>query len=981
MTDLSCVFAAGVEEFLGQFLEPIAVFDFSGVCRYRSKQFIKTLQETNTAADKFETIADPASPFFGYWQAAIVQGYSEFIEPQLFCEIRLDTSTQTVVLKIQKCPLRLIVESLNYAAAVINNQQSVVCCNQQFLDLLGLEMSSPPVELNQLIVLEDARVDCLLWNDLVAGRISEYEIEKRFYRGQELIWTNFHAKAVSPEDIPSSESFYTIVLEDISDTRATYEALVLDHEKWNIFLANRLNLFFQTDLDGRIYSISGAVAATLGYPSNVLIGMAISELVHPRDLPNFRNFLRFWSQPDTTSIMVECAFLKYRTQEEVYLYIHGQCLSTQNQNAGIIIYAVDITERKQLEQELQIKEERYRSLVSNLPGAVYRSSGDFSNYYGFEVISLGIEEVTGYSLGEFIQSPGLYRSLIVESDHEMIQQTIQQAQSQQNSFTLQYQIRSASGQLRWIEDRARCVVDSTGRLQWIDGVLFDITQQKQSEDLLQAIFDQAAVGINLTDLAGRIVRVNRKQCEMLGYEEAELVGMSASALTLASERAFEREIVQALLDGAMESYSTDKQDICKNGEPLWVTVTMSVIRDRNTPRYLVTIVQDITQRKQIEAEKATAQRALASSEAQFRLLFERATIGVSITNPLGYIVKCNSALQDFLGYSEAQLQQIRFDQYTYHDDINSDVEQFAALTSGQISQYQMEKRFIRADGTVVWGNLRIASQSVANGEMLIFAFIEDITERKQQEEELRNQEAQFRAIFETAPMGIALPSPEGQYIKMNAEYERITGYGLAELSSGVTFLDIVHPDERIEDATQYNRIVEGEIDVYQMEKRYIRPDGSLLWAHLTAAVVRDADGQLRFSYGLIQDIDEIKRVQQDSKRFMQLLQTTLELATDGILIIDMQANLLYYNQQIIRLWGISEAIMKQHNDDLLVLSMKDGLLKPDEFEAQIKREYVNPELEDRQHWQLTNGKTYLRISRPQMINGQVVGRVIFWRGT
>ncbi len=990
MNGFACLLASPAEEeFFSQFLEPIAVYDRQGPCLYKSKRFLSTLRETNIPENYFSRAAHPESHLYTYWQKAIEQDFCEFTEPQLFCSFHAMSGADAVVLKIQKSPLQLIVNSINYATAVVNQELEVTCCNQQFIDLLELGIQSPfsGFQLNQLVHPEDQNIDRSLWKDLIKGRISEYNIEKRFLSGsQRIIWTNVHMQGVPPEEVPGTNLFYTVILEDISDVKASYEALILDHQRWNVFLSNRLNLFFQTNLSGRIYSVSNAVVTTLGYPHGVLKGMQIADLVHPRDRANFLRFLKLWSQPDQPAIIVECCFQKYHSQEEVYLYIHGQQLAGTLASSGILFYAVDITERKQLEQEIQAKEERYRSLVSNLPGAVYRSSSDLSNNYSaFEVISPEIERITGYSAHEFLRNPNLYQSLILEDDQQMIKQTIVRAIALQEPFTIEYQIRDAAGNLRWVQDRARCVVNESGRLLWIDGVLLDVTQQKQSEELLRAVFEQAAVGINLMDREGNLIRVNQKQCEMLGYSESEMLGLAAMKLTLPEEHQKEQKLLQALLDGKIKSYSIDKLDVKKNGELLWVTITMSAIWERDNPKYVVTIVQDITERKQVEAERAAVRSALESSEAQLRLMFESAPIGVSITDQNGRIVRTNAAMQEFLGYSQAELRQVSFDHYTHPEDLEADLQRFQALISGTISHYQLEKRYIHKDGTIVWGNLQIASEIDRHGELLTFAFLEDITERKQQEQRLREQEAELRAIFEASPFGIGAIDRAGNFLRINKAYQEVMGYEFSQLS-GVTFRDLTYSDDLNRDLELYEKVLRGELDTYQIEKRYIRPDGSIFWGRLTVVAVRQPDGQLQFSFGLTEDIDEQKQVEQEQKRaeqaanhFLQLLRSSLELSTDGILLLDLQWHLIHYNEQFMKLWEISEETLDLHDDWRLVNAMKQKVVEPEQFVAQIQEEYRCPQIEDIREWQLLNGKTYLRISRPQVIDGRIVGRVVSYR--
>src|SRR5262245_18349605 len=107
-----------------------------------------------------------------------------------------------------------------------------------------------------------------------------------------------------------------------------------------------------------------------------------------------------------------------------------------------------------------------------------------------------------------------------------------------------------------------------------------------------------------------------------------------------------------------------------------------------------------------------------------------------------------------------------------------------------------------------------------------------IPDRKQIEDASPQNEAKYRATLENAAVGIALLKPDGSWLQVNDRLLQFLGYSADELER-LTFQDLTHPDDLAADLVQVRRVLDGEIDTYDMEKRYFRKDGSLVWAHLT----------------------------------------------------------------------------------------------------------------------------------------------------
>jgi PAS domain S-box-containing protein len=148
-----------------------------------------------------------------------------------------------------------------------------------------------------------------------------------------------------------------------------------------------------------------------------------------------------------------------------------------------------------------------------------------------------------------------------------------------------------------------------------------------------------------------------------------------------------------------------------------------------------------------------------------------------------------------------------------------------------------------------------------------------ILERKRAEEALRESEQRFRATFEQAAVGIAQLDPDGRFIRINERYCDIVGYTHDEMLER-TFQDITYPADLEENQRNVQRLLDGEITTYAMEKRYVRKDGSPVWVYLTVSLEHNEDGSPKYLIAIVEDITERKQAEEalreSEERFRQL---------------------------------------------------------------------------------------------------------------
>jgi len=166
------------------------------------------------------------------------------------------------------------------------------------------------------------------------------------------------------------------------------------------------------------------------------------------------------------------------------------------------------------------------------------------------------------------------------------------------------------------------------------------------------------------------------------------------------------------------------------------------------PELCVSTLRIFATRAAAELERKQAEEAVRASENRWRTMFDNAAIGIALVDAMGQPVHSNPALQRMLGYTAAELRRMSFVEFTHPDDTDKDWALTREVFEGQRDYYQIEKRFIRKDGRVLWGHLTASAIRDGNGAWQFgVGMVEDITERKQTEEQLRATSAQLRALM------------------------------------------------------------------------------------------------------------------------------------------------------------------------------------------------------------------------------------------
>jgi diguanylate cyclase (GGDEF)-like protein/PAS domain S-box-containing protein len=380
-------------------------------------------------------------------------------------------------------------------------------------------------------------------------------------------------------------------------------------------------------------------------------------------------------------------------------------------------------------------------------------------------------------------------------------------------------------------------------------------KRRQVEQKYRGIFENAAEGIFQTTLDGCLLTANPAMARMFGYESPEemisLISNTGKQLWVSvDDRA---EYVRRLREQGV-IVGTEVRMKRKDGSVVWVSANVRALKDADgKPVLLEGTLEDITQRRQ-------AEEALRKSRARFRSLIQNSSDIITLLEVDGTIRYESPSIERILGYEPEELVGENVFDYVHPEDLERVLEVLAEGLADPKLRPSVEYRFRHKDGSWRWlesiGANLLDDPDV--GELVVNS--RDITERKLAEEALQEAEQRFRSSFRDAAVGMALVGTDGRWLQVNRSLCEITGYSEEELLTK-TCHDITHPDDLETNLHHVRRLLAGEIETYQMEKRYFHKEGYSVWLLLNVSLVRDTRGRPRYFIAQIQDISERKRME------------------------------------------------------------------------------------------------------------------------
>ncbi|HBX52070.1 MAG: hypothetical protein A2275_04530 [Bacteroidetes bacterium RIFOXYA12_FULL_35_11] len=563
-------------------------------------------------------------------------------------------------------------------------------------------------------------------------------------------------------------------------------------------------------------------------------------------------------------------------------------------------YISDITEKKMMEEALIKSEERFRMLVENQGEGVVIIDKDelftFVNPAAEELFGLPQGLLIGMSLKEFVDEKQFAK---IKSETKL--------RKLGRKSTYEITLKRKDKQIRHILATVTPYFSESKQFIGSLNIFTDITHRKiaeeklkNSEQRLQYALDATSDGIwDYNPQLNSMDYLSSRFYTMLGFEPNEFKIDFLKLLELIHEK--DRTVFKS----ALSSYLKNKTHIffcefrmkSKTEKYIWINSRGKAVawnEKGNITRIVGTNI-DISERKAYE-------ETLIESEAKFRAAFENVNYGKAIISLEGKFIKCNPAISKILGYSEKELETLRFSDITYKDDVSTNVQVFKDMLKGKLDYISFEKRYITKSRTIILALLDVSIIKNKNGEPIYFVtHIQDITHKKIAEEALRESEEKFKLLAEKTTDIIWTFDLSLNLTYLNPAIKKQLGFTVSE------YMNLTDEEKYPPESKKIiNSIFDNEIQKInkgiQPGKNYsvvfeiqlYHKNGTLIWGEINFTFLYNESDVVYGIHGITRNVTERKRVEEAMRKSEERLKLALDAANDGLWDINLKSKYVNY---------------------------------------------------------------------------------------
>ena len=537
------------------------------------------------------------------------------------------------------------------------------------------------------------------------------------------------------------------------------------------------------------------------------------------------------------------------------------------------ISEIEQAKREAAEYTLWNYEERYRSLLSNIPDVIWTTDCEGKTTF----ISPNVEELYGYKPEEiYRQGDRLWFGRIHPDDVEKVKEAYKALFEKGTRFDIEYRIKRKDGKWIWLHDRSIATYEKDG-VMYADGLFSDITERKKAEDALKeseqkwrSLAENAPDVILTIKPDGTILFLNRT---VPPFTPEKAVGTSVYNYVPSEYQDTLRDALERVVRTG-EPYGYEIAGAGPDGRTSWYQSRMGPIKKGGQVVALTLIATDVTERKK-------AEEVLRESEEKYRKLFEETTDAIFVGDAdTGIIIDCNRAASELVGREKSELigkhQRILHAPQEIEGGFSKTFKQHIEEKEGQI----LEAQVITKMGEIKDVEIR-ASRFEQKSKKWIQGMFRDITERKKAEQALRESQSRQKAILDSIPDIAWLKDTESRYIAANEALCKAFGIKLEDFVGKTDF------DISPEDLAKRYRADDQEVMKSGKRKRveelWGKKEGERIWIETIKTPIYNNQGQVIGTSGIAREITERKKAEEQMREYREKMAQAERLASLGSL--------------------------------------------------------------------------------------------------
>ncbi|AFJ03678.1 putative sensor histidine kinase with a response regulator receiver domain [Methylophaga frappieri] len=462
----------------------------------------------------------------------------------------------------------------------------------------------------------------------------------------------------------------------------------------------------------------------------------------------------------------------------------------------------------------------------------------------------------------------------------------------------------------------------------------------ESEQRFEKIFHDAATGVAVTSTSGQFLHANKAYCDMIGYQESELMTLDFSTLTHPADRNQNWLDIQQMLAGDLDSTVLEKRYVHKLGETVWAKLSISVQRDFSGKiKGLVAITENITDRKREEQSRIEAERSLSQLIANlpgvaYRCLYDRHWTMLYLSD----------GFESFSGYPrEAILQnnQTSFASLVVAEDrdrLFAEIRDAVSLKK----PYQVEYRLRRKDNQVIWIWEQGAAVYDSAGEVIYLeGYLSDISVQKSINSLVRQSEQRFQLLSKATNDAIWDWDLKKNSLWWNDSFAELVGYTKSEIEPTLEFwAECVHPEERDHVVSSLDQAIADHKASWQNSYRMVQKDGNVIQVLDRGYVIYDEQGNATRMVGGITDITE-RMALEEQLRQSQRLESVGQLTGGVAHDFNNLLTVIIGNADILKM-SFPESDRRQNLAEMILTAAKRGADLTGSLLAFARRQPLSP---------------------------------------
>jgi PAS domain S-box-containing protein len=648
---------------------------------------------------------------------------------------------------------------------------------------------------------------------------------------------------------------------DITESKLAAQKLARERDFTRMILQTANSLIFCLDKDARILLFNEECERVTGYSSADVIGKRWPDIFMPQryrhdGLDDFGAWV--YQHPADRR---EEPILTKSGEERTILWSNSSFVHPDTGEITAIAIGYDITEAKQVGQQLKETESRFRNLIEGIPALTYTAALDSASTTMY--ISPQIESILGFTPDDYINDPDFWEKRLHPDDRSRVLAELELCHRTGGPFLSEYRMFHRNGNIVWFRDHAVILRDQSGKPLCLQGVQYDITESKAAEEKLresegrfQELADLLPQPVFEFDTNGKFTFVNRSGLELFGHTIEELEkGANVLEALHPDDREKAWQNIRSLGEGRPSrgnEYTAKRADgtefpvlayttrICRNGE---------VVGYRG-------ILIDITKRKR-------AEQALRDSQQRFERVAQQSREMVWEVSVDGLFTYVSQACDEILGYRpEEMIGTMHF----YDLQPEEEREKFKLTSLEQIAKresfHNQINKALTKSGRVVWFLTSGAPVVDELGNLKGYVGADlDITDRKLAEEALQEKDEFLSSIIENIPdMIFVKDAEELRFIRFNKAGEKLLGYKREDLI-GKNDYDLF-PKEQADFFTRKDREVLKIGQLSEIPEEPIDTKRGRRILQTKKIPIIEKNGKSRFLLGISHDITEHKRAQE-----------------------------------------------------------------------------------------------------------------------